>query len=232
MYIRTIALLAIAILTPAYGANILLFTDLTQGTSVIPGAIVLTGNTATNASSSGEFITLINTESWDLVILGKHSGGVSDAAVTNLSNYIQNGGRAIAATWYDDALRPLFEASWVGENNNAIHPDAHPIFIGIDSGITFTNPGWGTYNVSWTPLGTAECAGTLGAGCAAIIGNGGRTILSGPLFDSYVNVAQGELYIANQINYLLGTSNVPEPATWMLMSGGLLLGAFRRYFKR
>ncbi len=64
---------------------------------------------------------------------------------------------------------------------------------------------------------------TTGASCAAVLVNGGRTILYGPLFDSYANASAGAQFVANGADPLLGATDptvVPEPATMALLGTG------------
>jgi hypothetical protein len=192
----------------AVTGNVLWWTDLDLGTDVIPGGIALAGGTAVQASSGSDFVNKINAGGWQVVIFGEQNSNpyaATPGLATALANYLAGGGKIIGATWLASSGYAVFmQASPVDTNGAAITTTAHPIFAGLGPTIPLTNPGWGTYSRSWSPLSGAVGLGTLGAGSAVILGNGGKTLLNGPLFDTYSNVPQGQQFIANEINFLAG----------------------------
>ena len=81
-----------------------------------------------------------------------------------------------------------------------------------------------TYN----PVGMAVGLGASGTAFGAILGNSGKTLLLGPLFDSYATKSQGQQFVANAINFLAapaatGPVAVPTVSTWGLVLIGMLL---------
>lgn len=191
----------------ARAASILYFEDTTLATSAVPGALAslaLSGSTTT-ATDVTDFNTQLGSGTWDIVIFGEQNGNPFSTAGANLTTYVNGGGRVLATTWRADAggLAELLEASAVDTNGTAITTDAHPVFAGLPAAISLTSPGWGTFSRSWAPTGSAVGAGTLGAGNAVIVGHSGRTILGGPLFDTFATLAEGEALVANAIGLLL-----------------------------
>lgn len=212
---------------PAEAVNILYFEDGTVGTSSVPGALSLLGLTGstTTATDTTNFNTLLTSNTYDLVIFGEQSNTVFPDVSAAFTNYINGGGKALATTWLSDSgLSALFDAlTRVDTNETTIGTDGHPIFAGLGATVELTNPGWGVFSSSWDPDAGATGLGTLGSGSAAILGNGGRTLLFGPLFDTYDGLSEGERLVANGIDFLLDseTSVVPEPSTLAMLGLGL-----------
>jgi hypothetical protein len=233
--------LAIGASTPASALSILHFEDASVGTSVVSGALAslgLGGSTAFT-NSTAQLNTLLGSNVYDLVIFGEQSSSTTYInAQTALDGYVAGGGRLLATTWRDGVLdggglAALMQATAAGFNGASIDTDTHPIFDGLGPVIGLTNPGWGIYSRGWNPLGGATGIGSLASGSAAILGNGGSTLLLGPLFDTYNPLADGELFVANSISFLLDgievSTPVPEPHTLALLLGGTLVaGALRR----
>ncbi len=209
--------------SPALAGNILWFEDQTLGTSAVGGAIALTGNTSTFTSDSGTFNTLLAGGGWDLVIYGEQGFSSFDESADALTSYVAGGGKLIGATWVDGGLEALLQGVATGSTNSSpITTSAHPIFAGLGGSIGLTNPGWAAFNIVRTPVDGATGLGAIDDGFGVILGNGGRTLLNGPLFDSFSSLSQGEQFIANQINFLTASITqtsvdaVPLPsAAWM-----------------
>jgi len=212
-----VALTVTLALVPASGA-VLWFTDLDLGTNVISAALALAGKTGVQATGTTDFVTQLGSATWEAVILGEQNGFIWGDVSGAMAAYLAGGGRVIGATWLTGGFDAFMEASIVSTNDNPILTDGHPIFSGLGASISLTNPGWGTYAISWTPTGTAVGIGTLGAGSAVILGNNGRTFLNAPLFDSYASPSEGAQLVANELNFL----TVPEPASPLLIGCGLV----------
>jgi hypothetical protein len=209
---------------PAQSQSILYYSDQDQGTSAVPGALAHLGLTATTATSTAQFGTLLGGGSWDLVIFGEHNWSTTASDVmTQLTGYMSGGGRLLAASWVSTPLVPFMEAVSMQTNQSPIYADAHPIFAGLGPTIGLYDPGWGIWSQSYSPTGAAQCLGTLGSYCAGILGHGGRSLLLGPLFDTYADLAQGERLVAQSTQFLLGDQTVvPEPGTLLLLIPGLI----------
>lgn len=185
--------------------GILHWEDSNAATSTVPGALTQLGLAATDATSATDFVTLLQEGGWGLVIFGEqgdfaYSGNVQ----TELSAYVTGGGKLVAATWVETPLAPFLEATSTGTNYASLTTDAHAIFAGFGASVGITNPGYGTYAQRYTPTGTAECIGSTDAGdCAAILGHSGRTLLLGPLFDTYTTQTEGETLVAQSIEFVI-----------------------------
>ena len=190
---------------------ILHFEDLDMGTSAVPGALDLLGLTefTTTVTSVEDFrASLESGGPWNLVIFGEQNDRIFPGALaTDLSTYVSDGGRVLGATWLSDSgFSALMQAQVMDTNSLTISTDANLVFAGVGSTIALVNPGWvQVWTRSWTPVDSALAAGTLGEGAAVIVGNEGRTILQGPLFDTFVDLSTGNRFVANEIQLLLCT---------------------------
>jgi hypothetical protein len=214
--------LALLFAALATAGQVLYWNDYSYAGNVIPGAIALAGDTGTAASDLGNFESLLGSGPWSAVIVGvqNYSADSYGGLVSDLSAYVSGGGKLIGADWSsgDSDFYSLFQATPVGINNASIMNDASWLFAGISGDIYTTNPGYGTFDQSYSPLAGATGFGPSGGGYGIIVGNGGMTFLDGPLFDSYADVTQGQQLVANELGY---TSSIPEPATFALLLGGL-----------
>lgn len=219
-------------------ANVLVYSSTMNGNIHTFGADSLDwlGVSYTVAQQSN-FDDLLTGSEWSLVILDMPSTTPSEG-FGSLIEYIEGGGKAIMSYWglqLDPALAAAFEVESVSsfESPSDVHPWdlAHPIF-------NSPNPGIGSLT-SWTdwwfddgdrlnPVGSAVAlAGfttTSQSGQAAIVlGNNGRTLYNGFLWDS-LDGATGIPLIANQISFLLNGEEeaIPEPATLFLLGPALL----------
>jgi hypothetical protein len=212
---------------PAEAVNILYFEDQSLGTSAVGGALALLGLTGstTTAADTTNFNTLLTSNAYDLVIFGEQNSATvfTDVSVA-LTAYVSGGGRVLGTTWLDQGFGALMGAAGVVETNETTNnTDGSPIFAGLGPTIELIDPGWGIFSSSWDPDSGNTGFGTLGTGSAVVQGNGGRTLLYGPLFDTYGDLPEGERFIANGIGLLLDEpSVVPEPSALATLGFGLL----------
>jgi hypothetical protein len=205
-------------------ADVLYWIDSEPFTSAIPGAITLAGFTGVAATSDTDFDTKLTTGTWDAVIIaiqGNPLSSFNPNILPDLTIYVNNGGRLIGTDWNpgDTSFYSLFDAAPVDLNNSSITNDGNALFNGIVGDISLTNPGFGIFDQSFSPLAGGTGFGPSGGGFGIIQGNSARTFLFGPLFDTYTALSQGEQLVANALNP--SANPIPEPGTF-----ALLLGAF------
>jgi hypothetical protein len=195
--------------------------------------------TVANASN---FNTLLAGGPWDVVVLDAPSTVPSDW--TPLINYIAAGGRVIMSFWTlqtEPALAAAFDVvvtSSFSTPQSVFRWDAsHPVFNNPNAVGDLTN-----FTDQWFDDGdmlaleamsgaTAVAGFTIAPSAttgAIVIGNSGRTIYNGFLFDEATDSVP---LIANEIQYLLNPTAVPEPST--LAMGGIVVafagfGVYRR----
>lgn len=189
--------------------GILHWTDGNQGTSAVPGALDSLGVSATTASDSSDFVSLLQEGGWGLVVFGEQLNAVYAGSVqTELESYVNDdGGKLLATTWQDAPLATFLQATRTDTNYSDLITDDHQIFDGLPSSISVIDPGWGTYAGAYTADSDAECLGSTSVGdCGAILGHGNRTLLVGPLFDTYSNLAEGETLLAQAMEFLIDVS--------------------------
>jgi hypothetical protein len=194
------------------------------------------------------FNTLLTGSSWDLVIMDMPSNVPLDG-FADLIAYIGSGGAAILSYWDLDgnaiaggaALAAAFEVTVASSFDTPLDVFAwdstHAIFNSPNSVSTLTSwtNQWGDDGDRFSLTGAALLVGGFtaapAAGQGAIgIGNGGRTIVNGFLFDE-INDLNGIRLIENEISFLVA-QEVPEPATLMLLGAGMSAIAVRRRLRR
>ncbi len=200
--------------------KILYYVDGSLGTDVFAAALNNLGLTpaTTFVADAAMFEGYLQNGTWDMVIaLQQNLAGVQPWD-DELAAYVNAGGKAILADWrMDAALAAAFDASYTGAvNGNPISfTGAHPIWSGLASPLSLTNPGWGIYTMGLAAAvgGTAE--GTFPSGDAAVvIGNADNTIINGFLQDVFTFDADGIKLAENEISFLdpCGGGSGPVPA--------------------
>ena len=211
--------------TSLQAQNILYWQDYVAGTSVLPGAVSQfassrIGVTAVGATSQSDFLTQLTGSTWDLVIYGQQAAPTYSTFGGALSTYLTGGGKVLGANWISDAYDTDMGVAEASSNGSQVS-GVGPLFAGVSSPLQLSNPGWGIYSRGYNGAGT--CLANLDSGgCAAQLGNSGRTLMLAPLFDTYASQADGQQFVANSINYLLPTTSVPEPGSVVLVAAGLL----------
>jgi hypothetical protein len=216
---------------PAQAQDILFWVDDNLGTNIVPSAFTVfqasrPTATLTTATSQSDFNTKLASGLYEVAVFGEQDGSVFNASSAGLTAFLSGGGRVLGATWQSSPMAAFFGATRTSTNQTQISGSG-ALFAGVSSPLSIINPatGWGVFSQGYSGAGT--CYATWGNGhCAAIAGNGGSTLLLGPLFDTYGDQAQGAQFVANALGVLAPTSAVPEPSTVALLGGGLtaLLG--------
>lgn len=239
-FVRNAALLAGVFAACAANVNaqsVLYFSDesLNASGNITPKALAAEGITPMVATNEADFVSQLNAGGWDLAILLEQVDELPDAR-TALVSWIGGGNRALAATSYmTDSFAAAFNASFVGNlavDAATVSSNGNPIWNGVVSPITLTNPGYGTFSVELAAGTGGVVAGTFETGTAAIvIGNNGKTQLNGFLDDTYDQVTESKriTLASRQIRATLNAGAVvPEPGTVGLMLLGGVAALRRR----
>lgn len=193
-------------------------------------------------ASSSTFNPLLTGQTWDLIVVDCPNAVPGSPQWTPLINYVNGGGRAIMSFWdldndsgYGDPALPgafgvSVTSSFSTPQNVYRWQPGHAVFNTpnlVGDLTSWTDDYWidngDTLALAAGPgaVGVAGFTTTSQAGQAAIvIGNSGRTIYNGFLFD---DASQCVPLIANEIMYV-----VPEPVSLSLLAVGGLLLARRR----
>jgi hypothetical protein len=215
----------------ANGASILHYVDSDSG--LVGAAVALIGETVTTTNHTN-FITILNSQAWDLVIVNTPGSSISAANTSALANYISSGGSSILSHWNLNSnpdLATAFDVSVASSINSAltvyIWEPSSPLFAG-SSDITSISDQAGDNGDKLNPInGAISVAGFTSNisvnESAIVVGNNGRTIANGWLFwDATVN-ANNTKIVANQISVL-----IPEPSSILLLGLGAFGLAIRR----
>jgi len=233
-----VATVLLASTTIASAASILLYDENTSND--IPQQALSNLGMAYTVAGSGNFNSLLTTGGpWDLVIMDVPST-IPSGGFSALGTYIAGGGRAMLSYWdldIDPSLASAFEASvassFTTPQNVHSWNAGHPVWAGVGS-LTSWNDIWGDNGDRLNATGSGVALGGFvpGAGtlneAAIVLGNGGRTIVNGFLFDE-INDTNGVRLVENEIRFLLDGTAVPEPGTLALFGISLAgLAAVRR----
>jgi hypothetical protein len=218
-------------------AHVLYFTDVApSGTDPYMTAFAALGITPTvvpqasmtdPSAAYAAFATDLQAGGWDLVVFQQRFWSTGDfpsfSWTTPFLNYINGGGHVIYSTWYGSApvsttVAAAFDASFTGNINQTVvnQVGSSPIWAGVPNPLNLTL----NSQIITSDIGLRAATGGTAIGRyangddALIIGNNGKTILSG--FMPYLaGAAPATQLITNEINSLLAR---PDPADFYKMT--------------
>ncbi len=179
---------------------------------------------AYTTASSSNFTTLVNSGSYDLVLMDYPSTKPSGSWEAAMANHVSGGGMAIVGYWDMDtssSLQSTMDATVVSSISAPLTlyswDTSHPIWNGVyqpPTTMSGIDAGWGDNGDRMSPSSGATSVGgysgsTSTTNAAIVIGNGGTTIYNGFLFDDYPYDADGDgtkdivELIANEVEYLI-----------------------------
>ena len=235
------ALLLVFATTGALAQSVLVYDNNTDDQVALQACDNL-GYNCTRAISD-DFVSLLEGGFWDLVVMDLPSNTPNGAWQDALTDYINGGGLAIQTGWNSGdftALAAVFEVSLAGDHEAiAFYQwNGHPLFNlpnSVPSTMAVADDSWGTngFYLTLAPAGTAVAAAGFTSdptpdNAASVIGNDGRTIFNGLLFDDFYPLdddSDGKddiiEYVENQMVMLIsGLEVTPVPA---MRPAGLLL---------
>lgn len=210
------------IAVPVLGVDVLVYDVNTQSNNGQQAAIQA-GYDVTVSSSAIDFVQQLTTGTWDLVSLDVPSSGMDDAVAGAVADFIAAEGKAMLCYWNLDTgagtpgptLRAAFEVDSTVSFSSPLDvfpwDPFHPIFNvpnPITDPLVPTLDPWGDDGDRMVASGGALELGGFTAGvalgeAAIILGNSGRTIVNGFIYDDFVPTVIIPL-LQNQMDFLLG----------------------------
>jgi hypothetical protein len=212
--------------------SILYFVD--QTTDIDRMALALVARTPADtvviANSSSEFATEISTGNFNLGILfiQRENAPVFQDAIFALSNFVDNGGKAIYTDWSaNNSYASLFGFTFAAGTNETSMTVGPQLSTGLSTNPMQIDQGLWTDTFS-TALNAPDVQATFEDSSAAIVRTrGGSVFVNGFLSDTPHSLEDGIQLYTNEINTLLAPpvepTSTPLPAT--CLAGFALLGA-------
>ncbi|MDY0040416.1 MAG: C13 family peptidase [Desulforhabdus sp.] len=212
----------------ASSRKVLYFCDYNFGNNWFPRALSQLGLDYTVATSYADFESKLSAGRYDLVILLMHNfgpGGTRPTSLPNFEAYLSGGGRAIFTDWYrDPRYAPYFGITYVGgpgtsdlngANDNSVNVTSPFLSSSTGSTMLLTNPGWSIFSVGMNLNGASKAASYAHNGYVAIAYTP-KTIINGPLKDTFADDDQGLALAKAEISRVLGSRALPAILSLLL----------------
>jgi len=162
----------------------------------------------------------------EMVIASSPSVSFSDS--NNITNFVNSGGRAILSVYFNESLPSTVAAFQAGVAGSIGTPvpvydwGGSNLFNGVPNPITFSDL-WGDDGDRLNPTSGSAVAGFVPATttnqAAIVVGNGGRTIINGFIFDDITSTANATLVAQNEIQYVSGVVAPPAATLTATVDG-------------
>ena len=208
----------------------LLFIDFEVQDGKIPEALVSLGYTVKVATDWYDFSSKLNSGSYGLAVGFNQNdpwGSWKPGLLSALTNYIAGGGAVVFNDWQsDNDFAILFQASFMGNENQTIMNLDPSIETNLPNPITLVKHSWTVFSTGLTTTGGAEVLATFANGDAAIVrGNVGKTIILGYLTDTPPAANRQQLFE----NLFEAVAPSVPLTNWALGFGLLLMLTFHCY---
>jgi hypothetical protein len=210
------------------GTDALVFIDYSLENDFIVPALTDQGYNVTIASSWTDFDTKIISGLYGLAVACSQNYWAVPSP-SAIQTFINGGGLMVLCDWtMNSTLAGLFEASYTNQLNQSLVTFTDlTLGHGINNPMALINPGWGTYSMGVAPVGGGKVLATFPNGnAAAILGNGGRTIILGYLSDTPPADDRQQLF--NNALDVLNGREIPV-SDWAIYLGILLMVSFVIY---
>ena len=218
----------ILFLSNAY-ADVLYWSDYDLGSNPFPQAITELGLNQETAADVSDFNTKLAVDNYSLAILFLQSNYYDASQLSNLPDYLNNGGKVIFTDWtMDNTKSAWFGTTYTGAyNSDTVTLNAGFLTNGIGNTLNLTNPGWGTFSMDMALNGATQGAFFADGGVAVAYTS--NSIINGMLSDTFTDPAMGLQFAKNEIGYLQSVTVTPEPVSMLLFGvGGLTMAALRK----
>lgn len=201
--------------------KVLYFSDLDLGDNPFPTALTQLGLNYIHTADFADFEARVNSGGYALVIalLQQYAPGLTrPSSLPNFASYLSGGGKAIFVDWYrQPTLAPYFGITFVGGpgfsdytgcNDTSVTLTAPFLTSKVGNTLTLMNPGWYYFSVAMNLNSAKEAARYTNNGYVAIAYTP-KTIINGPLKDTFQDFNKGIALAKAEISYLMKAGSLP-----------------------
>lgn len=193
--------------------DVLYWSDQDLGNNAFPTAVTQLGYSQTTAESASDFEAKIASGEYEVAVLLLQNWFYETTHFPNFKSFLDSGGRAVFVDWTRDAgLGAWFGITYTGRYNETHMTLTDPYLINKvgNTSVDIYNPGWSYYSVCMA-LDGASSAATYDNGDVAIAYTD-KTLINGPLKDTFVNFDLGVSLAKAELQKVLGRASVGCPA--------------------